>query len=57
VYSGKVAYKSGCKERKFSIKSSSFSVFSIKLLRKLINLIRGVIKSKWVVKGKGLKGK
>jgi hypothetical protein len=56
-YSGKVVYKSGYKERKFSIKSSSFSIFSIKLLYKLIDLVYKVIKSKWVVKGEGLKGK
>jgi len=31
-------------------------MFSIKLLRKLIDSIRGVMKSKWVVKGRGLKG-
>ena len=55
-YSGKVAYESGCKERKFSMKSSSFLIFSIELLRKLIDLVRGVMKSKWVVKGRGLKG-
>jgi hypothetical protein len=42
----KVAYKSGYKERKFSMKSSNFLIFLIELLRKLINLIRGVIKSK-----------
>jgi hypothetical protein len=31
-------------------------MFSMELLRKLIDLVRGVIKSKWVVKGRGLEG-
>jgi hypothetical protein len=51
-----VAYESGYRERKFSIKSSGFLIFLIELLYKLIDLVCGVIKSKWVVKGKGLKG-
>jgi hypothetical protein len=51
-----MAYELGCKERKFSMKSSGFLMFSMELLYKLMDLVRGVIKSKWVVKGRGLEG-